>query len=266
MPTIRVSVINASTAVADHEVQPVVTALQTQVSQHFATAWGIDATLTFVPTTGKPDPASWWLVILDNSDVAGALGSHDLTPQGTPLGKVFAGTDKQNGLSWSVTASHELLEMLADPDVNLTMFAQPDATTGKLYAYEVCDAVEDDSLGYAINGVTVSDFVFPAYFETFRTHGSTQFDFRQHLKDPVPAMLPGGYLSVFDVTASTGKHQITAQAEPGQAARSSRANRADLRARVGSRRERRRVPRDRWMHSEPQTIEPSKERFAQLAR
>jgi len=42
-------------------------------------------------------------------------GHHDLTPDGLPVGKSFAGTDKHFGHSWTVTASHELLEMLADP-------------------------------------------------------------------------------------------------------------------------------------------------------
>ena len=113
---------------------------------------------------GTPAPAgTWWLVILDDSDQAGALGYHDLTPDGLPIGKIFAASDLKAGDSWSVTASHELLEMLADPNINLTVFVQDADTTGTLYAYEVCDACEDDSFGYKINSnVLVSDFVYPA--------------------------------------------------------------------------------------------------------
>ena len=54
----------------------------------------------------------------DNPDQAGALGYHEITSQGTPLGKVFAKLDLQSGASWTVTLSHELLEMLADPWIN----------------------------------------------------------------------------------------------------------------------------------------------------
>jgi len=50
-------------------------------------------------------------VILDDSDQAGALGYHDLTSDGLPIGKVFAASDLKAGTSWTVTASHELLEM-----------------------------------------------------------------------------------------------------------------------------------------------------------
>ena len=39
-----------------------------------------------------------------------------MSSQGTPLGKVFAGLDLANGFSWSVTHSHELLEIISDPE------------------------------------------------------------------------------------------------------------------------------------------------------
>jgi len=237
MSNIKVSVINASTVLKDPDVQSAVPALQTQVHNDFAPAWGIDADLAFVPKGSKPAPGSWWLVILDNSDQAGALGYHDVTSEGLPLGKVFAGSDRVYGYKWTVTASHELLEMLADPEINLTVFVQPSATEGVLYAYESCDAVEADQFGYDIGGVTVSDFVYPAWFETFRKTG-TQFDHRNHLKNPVPTLLPGGYIGAFDVTSGGGWQQITAQTPSFQ-----------MRPHVGSRRERRRTPRDQWLRS-----------------
>jgi hypothetical protein len=121
MANIQVSVINASTVLTDSDVQAVVPALQTQVHRDFAPAWGVDADLTFVGSGATPPSGTWWLSILDNSDQAGALGYHDLTPDGLPLGKVFAGSDLQLGFKWTVTASHELLEMLGDPDIDLSM-------------------------------------------------------------------------------------------------------------------------------------------------
>src|SRR5438876_9838712 len=152
MANIRVAIINASTVLTDNEVAPAVSALQTQVQRDFAAAWGIDADLTFVPSTAQQLPADhWWLVILDNSDQAGALGYHDLTTTGVPLGKVFAGTYKQFGYQWTVTASHELLEMLGHSDVNLTVFVQSDAGAGTLYAYENRDPGEAAYLCYEID-------------------------------------------------------------------------------------------------------------------
>jgi hypothetical protein len=37
----------------------------------------------------QPASGSWWLVMLDDSDQAGALGYHDLTSDGLPLGNIF---------------------------------------------------------------------------------------------------------------------------------------------------------------------------------
>jgi len=237
---ISISVINASTVLTDDQVRPVVDALQQQVTNHFYPAWGVDAKLTFLPNNPAPPPGTWWLSILDDSDQAGALGYHDLTPDGLPIGKVFAATDIKYGSNWTVTASHELLEMLGDPNINLTVFVQNDQSTGILYAYEVCDACEADNLGYQIGNVTVSDFVFPSWFESFRTTGSTQFDQTGQIKNPFQ-LLPGGYIGVFNVNSGSGWQQQTDQK---QANILSRGN-------VGSRRERRRTPREQWMVSHP---------------
>ena len=237
MADIQVAVINESTVLSDDQVNAAFPAFQIQVHRDFAPAWGIDADLSLVPRGSSSSPGSWWLVILDNSDQAGALGYHDVTSEGLPLGKVFAGSDIQLGEEWTVTASHELLEMLADPEIDLTVFLQPTANSGTLYAYEVCDPCQADSLGYEINGTLVSDFVFPAWFESFRTQGSTQFDQTKAINQPF-ALAPGGYISIFDVTTGTGWHQISAQGEPCT---------YQMRPRLGSRRERRRTPRDQWL-------------------
>jgi len=217
-------------------------ALQQQVTNDFRPIWGTDAELKMVPQ-GTPAPAgTWQLVILDDSDQAGALGYHDLTPDGLPLGKAFAASDLKAGTSWSVTASHELLEMLADPNINLTAFVQNANTTGTLYAYEVCDACEDDSFGYQINNVLVSDFVYPAWFESFRTQGSTQFDRMNQIQNPLQ-LLAGGYIGVFSVSDGSGWQQQTAEKIPTNVRQ---------RGHVGSRRERRAISRTQWITSLPQ--------------
>jgi hypothetical protein len=214
MANIQLSIINACSVLTDDQCKPVVAALQIQVTRDFAPAWGIDADLHFVAKDENPDPTHWWLVLLDNSDVAGALGYHDLTSTGLPIGKVFVKTDIDNNLSWSVTASHELLEILSDPDINLTTFVQTSGTAGFLFAFENCDAVEDDQYGYDINGIKMSDFVLPAYFQ--RSMPATKWDFCGHLKGPIPEMLPGGYLSQFIIgmPGQQGWSQIHAQVAP----------------------------------------------------
>src|SRR3984885_10826205 len=197
-PTIQISVINESTVLADTDVLPVVAALQKQVTNDFRPVWGTDAELSIVPKATQPPNGSWWLVLLDDSDQASALGYHDLTTEGLPIGKVFATSDLKARTTWTVTASHELLEMLGDPNINLTVFVQNANTAGILYAYEVCDACEDDSLGYKIDNIEVSDFVYPAWFEGFRAEGSTQFDRMNRIQTPFQ-LLTNGYIGVFTV-------------------------------------------------------------------
>ena len=239
MPNIQIAVINASTTLADNVAQKAIPALQTQVHRDFAPIWGVDADLAFVEKGSNPPPGAWWLVVLDNSDQAGALGYHDLTSEGLPLGKVFAASDQQYGLKWTVTASHELLEMLGDPDINLAAYVQNDDGTMNLYAYEVCDACEADQYGYDIDGTTVSNFVFPVWFESFRAPQSAQFDCHNQIAKPF-GLLPGGYIGVYDVATGSGWHQVVPDGQEHQ---------YQMRPRLGSRRERRGTPRSQWLRS-----------------
>src|SRR5271170_4739472 len=134
MPTI--AVVNESTVATDADIAAMVPSLQKQISNDFSPLWDLDAKLVFVPKGDKPALLDWQMVILDDSDQAGALGYHDLTPAYKPMGKVFARADLQAGDKLSVTISHELLEILADPYVNLSVM---NSENGNFYAYEVCD-------------------------------------------------------------------------------------------------------------------------------
>lgn len=192
-------------SVSDQEVAAIVHALEQQVAQHFGPAWHIGAHFEFVPSNKTPPAGAWLVALLNNSDQAGALGYHDLTPDGFPLGKVFAGTDRQYGQSVSVTLSHEVLEMLADPWINLT--AQAD--DGKFYAWESCDAVEDDSLAYEIGGVLVSAFVTPEWFG----HGAGEVCYPSGRVQQPFELAKGGYIGVFDPASGQGWTQLQAHSD-----------------------------------------------------
>lgn len=195
VPTI--DVVNESTVLADTDVAACVLALQAQVAEHFRPVWDAGARLVRTHTVGSK---SWGLVLLDDSDQAGALGYHDLTAAGLPLGKIFARDVINDGLSWTVTASHELLEMLGDPWIDSC--CQVGAST--FYALEVADACEADQYAYEIAGVAVSDFVYPAWF---RKGAAGPYDQAAHITKPLQ-LLPGGYIGAW--TPSSGWTQKVA--------------------------------------------------------
>ncbi len=183
MPLPVIAITNASTCLSDLQVEAVLPALQKQVSDDFKAYWEQDCSLVFV-SKDQPLTGGWWqIVVTDSPDQAGALGYHEMSSQGTPLGKVFAKLDLQSGSSWTVTLSHELLEMLADPWINWCAMG----SDSKIYALEVCDAVEADALGYEINGVLVSDFITPAWYEP---NCADRLDYKQHVSKQLE-LVPG---------------------------------------------------------------------------
>jgi hypothetical protein len=222
-----IAVTNVSTCLKDEQVEAVLPALQRQVSQDFGAYWDRDCTLQFLPRNGALAAGWWQMVVTDDPDQAGVLGYHEMSSRGTPLGKVFAGLDMRLGTSWTVTLSHELLEMLADPWINWC--AQ--SAEGKICALEVCDAVESDESGYEIDGVLLSDFVTPAWFEPTC---ADRMDFKQHLGKELE-LARGGYISIFD--PPNGWIQVTAKGKGGP------------RILPGSRRQRRKLIRPSWRNS-----------------
>lgn len=165
-----------------------VAAMQAFVDQHVAPVWGTPAKL--VKSKGFVKSA-WAIVFLDDADQPGALAYHDLTPDGLPVSKVFVRTTLKNHDPVSVSASHELVEMLVDPAINM-MTTGPDPKA--VYAYESADPVE--ALSFKVNGVPMTDFVYPAYFESFHKAGSVQFDRLKKVTKPFQ-ILSGGYQIVF---------------------------------------------------------------------
>jgi hypothetical protein len=206
----EVAILNRSGgAISDHDAAAVVAALQVQVDRDFAPLWGIGATLSFVPSDDMTSWAGKWnILLLDRLDAPGPLGRHDLTPDGQPLGRIYVADDIASGTAPSVTLSHELLEMLGNPHANLLVRdKRPNVTGLVFYCYENCDAVQTDSLGYDVNGVQVSDFVLPRYFDCLAESGP--FDFRDHLTGPL-TVAPGGYMTVLNIDGTGAWAQIQA--------------------------------------------------------
>jgi hypothetical protein len=186
VPTI--ACFNKATVPLGVDFDALIAAMQVFIDKHVVPVWGTPAKL--VKTKGFVK-GQWAMVFLDNADQAGALAYHDLTPDGFPISKVFVKTTLADDGLVSVSASHELVEMLVDPAINL-MTTGPDPKL--VYAYESADPVEE--LSFAVNGIQMTDFVYPSYFESFHKPGSVQFDRLKKVTKPFQ-ILSGGYQIVF---------------------------------------------------------------------
>ena len=139
--------------------------LQKCYDQHFLPVWGYPVKLY---NTKVAKPSDWQFVYFDDADTAGALGYHDLTEDGQPVSKIFVKTTLQDNQLVSVTACHELFEMVIDP-------------------------IEDDT--FLVDGIEMSNFVHPSWFEPFKHPPGTKFDHLGLLKKPF-TMTKGGYVIV----------------------------------------------------------------------
>ena len=161
---IEIQVQNISTAVKDAGLTAILEAVQAQLNQDVAPIWRSDTfQLVMVPAAEKMDPHTWQFIVADTCDQAGAAGYHETTSAGAPIGYAFAKTTLDARMHPSVTISHELVEMAGDPHIDQSC-QWSDNPNPQFDARELCDPVEDDSLGYEKTGVLVSDFVTPAYF------------------------------------------------------------------------------------------------------
>ena len=140
--------------------------LQKCYDQHFLPVWGYPVKLY---NTKVAKPSDWQFVYFDDADTAGALGYHDLTKDGQPVSKIFVKTTLADNQLVSVTACHELFEMVIDPIANLWA----EAADGTEYAYEMCDPVEEDT--FLVDGIEMSNFVHPSWFEPFKHPPGTKY-------------------------------------------------------------------------------------------
>lgn len=146
--------IKSTALVSDTEFQNAVADINTQLANEFAFTWG----LTHFPAS---------LTLVDSLPDPGALGYHDIDSQHQPFAVVNASFAQLSGIPWSVVASHEALEMAANPLVNRLALLDTSGgagTSGELVWAEICDAVERGSYPGRLHQTPLSNFVLPGWF------------------------------------------------------------------------------------------------------
>lgn len=192
----QVALVSESKAIPRSDVSKVAAALQKQVTRDLAPIWNISGTVDAFEIL-EDVPAGYWPMII--RDGIHASGSHRDT-DGQPFALITLSSSDLD--SWSLIASHEAFEMLVDPSGNRVQAGDsPKADQGRVsFLVEVCDPCESTDFGYSVNGVLVSDFCTPNYFDPV-TGSGVRYDYSGAIAKP-RQVLKGGALSWVD--PSTG--------------------------------------------------------------
>lgn len=208
-----ISVINISNgAVPDADIHRAIRAINRQIDGDFAPYWSFGGQLRLEGKTGprdmkhyQVDPADMRgdaiLYIRDTVRGASVDGMHKTNFAGIPFGIVYLDLSEKLDEDWTVTLSHEALEIIGDPENNLLVQGpHPDDPKRDVFHwFEMCDAVQAET--YEIDHVAVSNFVLPLYFTASNERGGRN-DFLGTLNRGRSLrsfyVNPGGYIGFFD--------------------------------------------------------------------
>ncbi len=174
-----------------------VAAFQKQITRDFKPVWDLDAEIIACKSAANVPKGAWPVAVRKNTGVPGALAYHEVK-NGLPFSIV------QFGESWTLSASHQIIEMLACPNGDRMIPAlsmRPGETKKRVrYLVQVCDPCQDPQWAYRIDGVLVSDFYTPHFFDDTWKKG-VRYDHAGHMRRP-REVLRNGYISW--VNPSTG--------------------------------------------------------------
>jgi hypothetical protein len=206
----RLYIVNQSTLVTNDEAKKMVSAVNKQLRDHVAPAWGTSRVVaeyhtgTLESVQAEVPKSAWVMALLDTPDQAGVLGWHWQDDQDHIYSEIFAkpcldaGSTALTGpYAVSSVVSHEACETDGDPFCN----EWADTGHGILVARELSDPVEADT--YEIDGVAVSNFVLPEWFDPTVSAGE-KFDYLGTTTRPF-SMSKGGYWVQMPSGAETQK-------------------------------------------------------------
>jgi hypothetical protein len=200
MSVIQVGLIDKTGQLDPALVESTAAALNIQVMRDLPQYWNIHATVRYLPSAHKI-PVGVWPVFLVAKLPSGEGGVH-LDKKNQPYSLVIGTPDDD---SWTIDASHETLEMLVDPTGNRLQASRAITSVGKStedtngefqYLVEACDPCEGNQYAYSIQGIAVSDFITPNFYDPVVAAG-TRYSFGGNIKKP-RQVLPGGYISFID--------------------------------------------------------------------
>ena len=204
MLPINLALVSLAPTVSFGDLAKVSAALQKQLVRDFEPIWAAQATID--PFARLDDvPLGYWRILVVDTF---AQGGQHRDRHNQPYALVAAGS------SWSLIASHEMLEMLVDPFGNRLVAGQsPIDAQGRVeFLVEICDPCQGDDFGYTVNGVLVSDFYTPNYFDPLQATG-VRYSYTGAVTAP-RQVLSGGYLSWREPVAGNWFQEHRTGAQP----------------------------------------------------
>ncbi len=188
---LHIALVSTTSDVSLADLAPVSAAIQKQVSRDFGPLWNVDATVDAFAKV-EDVPVGYWHVLLQDELPNSAAGLHKRDDNKQPFALVALTAN------WPVFMSHEVLEMLIDPQGNMTRTGDSlKRGQGRVqYLIEVCDPCQASDFAYTVNSVMVSDFYTPQYFDPVKSN-RVRYSFSGLIQGP-REVLSGGYLSWFD--------------------------------------------------------------------
>jgi len=204
-----ISVINLTEgAIPDAQLHRAIRAVNRQLREDFEPYWSFGGELRLEGKAGKNkrfDQADMRgdavLYLRGVARIRDAEGFHEAHFSGIPYSFVFLELSKKLKEDWTVTLSHEALELVGDPEANLLVQGpHPEHPKRQVFHwFEMCDAVQAET--YGVDGIEVSNFVLPLYFTSSAERGGRN-DFLgvKHRGKTLQSfgVNPGGYIGFYD--------------------------------------------------------------------
>jgi len=204
MSLIQVGLVDQTKKINSALMSAAAAALNVQVVRDLPQHWPITASVTYLPDPNNIPPGVWPIFLV--ASLPPREGGFHQDKHNQPYSKVIATPSSDE---WTIDASHELIEMLVDPYGNRMQTSRSIVISGDSvidgdgqfnYLVEAADPCEADAFAYQIQGIAVSDFITPHYYDAVKTDG-TKYSFTGAITAP-RQLLKGGYISYVDLATN----------------------------------------------------------------
>ena len=194
----HVAIVATTKRISFNELQKATKAIEYQIVNHVcmywdkSVYWGLTAQIQAYQSIQSVPYGSWLVTIDDDIDTM-SYGYHyvldkneSYAPKGTPYARLRF--DK----IWSLILSHEVTELLINPYLLNFRYAEIGGKKVRLVV-EPSDPAQFKDFGYMIDGVLVSDFTTPNYYDLVWTP-NTRYSYTGQITKPLE-LLENGYFS-----------------------------------------------------------------------